>query len=286
MDTPDLRHWQNADGGWGFLRGDSATEPTTYALLALSASGRGQTEAAKRGLEWLAASQRKDGGWPPYRVVQQSTWVTALPLLLPKTMPTGFSVRAAQDWILSTQGRESRWYQRILDRLNGAQAETDRVRVGWPFYPDTAAWVAPTAFTILALESASADRATQRRCQLGREFLLSRVCSDAGWNHGSHRTLGYDLPSYPETTGLALLALHKDQGRALGLALAKARIKWSSVHSREAHCWLTIGVHAHGQTAFASSANLRPPRSVIEIALTSLANEALHGNNAFLRSNV
>ncbi|WP_127502864.1 squalene--hopene cyclase [Actinoplanes solisilvae] len=64
---------QNADGGWGedlrsyrdpawIGRGDSTASQTAWALLALLAAG-GADEAVDRGVAWLLATQRSDGGW-------------------------------------------------------------------------------------------------------------------------------------------------------------------------------------------------------------------------------
>jgi squalene cyclase len=284
MNISNLLAWQNADGGWGYHRGGSATEPTTFALLALSVSGCGQTVAAKRAVQWLAASQRSDGGWSPRRNVDQSTWVTALPMILPKPMRAQLRVDRAKEWVLSLQGRESAWVQRIRTYLQGVKEPLDTSQEGWPFYPDTAAWVAPTAFTILGLERFPSDDRAQSRCRLGRAFLLSRMCSDGGWNHGSFRALGYDLGSYPETTGLALLALHNEKNTVLKRSLSEAEQQWLRLQSREAGCWLELGLLAHGQTAISNFENFRPPRSVMEIALTALAQAAANGNNIFIDS--
>src|SRR5271157_2061506 len=72
---------QNRDGGWPYVRGSSWAEPTAYAVLALLAAG--ETEPAKRGLRWILAAERPDGGWPPQAGVDRSSWVTALVALLP-----------------------------------------------------------------------------------------------------------------------------------------------------------------------------------------------------------
>ena len=64
---------QNADGGWGedlrsyrdpawIGRGDSTASQTAWALLALLAAG-GADDAVERGVAWLLATQRADGGW-------------------------------------------------------------------------------------------------------------------------------------------------------------------------------------------------------------------------------
>jgi squalene-hopene/tetraprenyl-beta-curcumene cyclase len=77
---PRIRHavqWlerhQNDDGGWGedvrsytdpawIGRGASTASQTAWALLALGAAGE-RSEAVKRGVRWLASTQRADGGW-------------------------------------------------------------------------------------------------------------------------------------------------------------------------------------------------------------------------------
>ncbi|MEV0088087.1 squalene--hopene cyclase [Saccharopolyspora sp. NPDC050642] len=69
-----LEDHQNADGGWGedmrsyddpewIGRGDSTASQTGWALLALLAVGRHDTEAVRRGVRYLAHTQRPDGGW-------------------------------------------------------------------------------------------------------------------------------------------------------------------------------------------------------------------------------
>ena len=69
-----LEEHQNEDGGWGedprsyddpdwIGRGSSTASQTAWALLALDAAGRGASEAAERGVAWLAETQREDGTW-------------------------------------------------------------------------------------------------------------------------------------------------------------------------------------------------------------------------------
>jgi squalene-hopene/tetraprenyl-beta-curcumene cyclase len=68
-----LEEHQNDDGGWGedprsyedaawIGRGPSTASQTAWALLALHAAGE-RSEAMARGVSWLAAQQRGDGGW-------------------------------------------------------------------------------------------------------------------------------------------------------------------------------------------------------------------------------
>ncbi|MBE9375219.1 squalene--hopene cyclase [Saccharopolyspora sp. HNM0983] len=69
-----LERHQNDDGGWGEdLRsyddpdwigaGDSTASQTAWALLALLAVQRQDTEAVRRGVDFLVRTQRSDGGW-------------------------------------------------------------------------------------------------------------------------------------------------------------------------------------------------------------------------------
>jgi squalene-hopene/tetraprenyl-beta-curcumene cyclase len=68
-----LEHHQNDDGGWGedvrsytdsswIGRGTSTASQTAWALLALHAAGE-RSGAVERGVDWLARTQRPDGGW-------------------------------------------------------------------------------------------------------------------------------------------------------------------------------------------------------------------------------
>ncbi len=68
-----LEAHQNEDGGWGedprsyddaawVGRGASTASQTAWALIALHAAGEA-SDALARGVRWLAATQRSDGGW-------------------------------------------------------------------------------------------------------------------------------------------------------------------------------------------------------------------------------
>ncbi len=69
-----LEAHQNSDGGWGedlrsYVdddwrgRGESTASQTAWALLALVAAGESASLVARRGIDWLVASQRSDGTW-------------------------------------------------------------------------------------------------------------------------------------------------------------------------------------------------------------------------------
>jgi Squalene-hopene cyclase C-terminal domain len=282
--SEELLDRQNRDGGWSYGRvGSSWTEPTCYALLALAAGELSSSDAARRGLQWLASRQRPDGGWAPRESVDESTWVTALMLLLPPDRTPGVDRNRASQWLLAQTGRESGLVYRLRLRLLGLGADPTQRFDGWPWYPDTAAWVVPTALTLLALERfnrSANDSQVQERIGEGRSFLLARRCRDGGWNHGSTHALGYDSDSYPETTGLALLALHDATPSELGGALDLAERHLRESQSLEATSWLTLGLLAHGRTPSAGS--VIPHQGTVAITLAALAEASRQGRNVFV----
>ena len=69
-----IRACQNADGGWGELPhsyddpttkgiGPSTPSQTAWALVALFATGDGNSESVRRGIDYLLAKQQYDGSW-------------------------------------------------------------------------------------------------------------------------------------------------------------------------------------------------------------------------------
>jgi len=239
---------QNRDGGWPYIRGRSWTEPTAYAVLALLAADR--MEPAKRGLDWIASTQRPDGGWPPQTGVDESSWATAVVSLLPpEHLGTAVHARAIQ-WLLRTTGEESTVLYRIRQRLLGSQRIPETEFTGWPWVPGAAAWVGPTAMAILALEKEDRRKASpsvRKRIDDGQQFLLRRMCLEGGWNHGSARSLGYESRPYPETTGMGLAALRGVTSPKVERALGVAKGFLADCHSADALNWLRLGLLAHGQ---------------------------------------
>src|SRR4051794_8022634 len=108
---------QNPDGGWPYVRGKSWTEPTAYSVLSLLASG--ERDASRRGLEWLAANQRRDGGWAPQAAVDQTSWVTGLVALLPPSAIGPARHAGAIQWLMGTTGQESTVEYRLRQWLLG-----------------------------------------------------------------------------------------------------------------------------------------------------------------------
>ena len=162
----------------------------------------------------------------------------------------GIDRNKAETWTIEQTGRESGWVNRLRLWMLGADSDDTFKFDGWAWYPGTAAWVGPTAISILALQKlekrgGGGDSASlKKRIDQGRGFLLARRCRDGGWNHGSTRALGYDSDSYPETTGLALLALHGVNGPEVAQGLVRGEQHLASCQSSEAASWLRLGLGA------------------------------------------
>jgi len=280
---------QNPDGGWPYHPGGpSWTEPAAYALLALSAN-RSAAESVERALGWLRSMQRPDGGWAPAPAVAQSTWVSAVVVLLGPAVLGEAPYQRAVAWLLNQTGEETSFLTRLRTFMSGNQTPPEQRFPGWPWFPGASAWVTPTALSMLALgkafrldPSAAMHRQLQGRLQMGASFLLRHACSDGGWNYGAPRALGFDARSYPETTGIALLALHGIDSSEVRKACALAQVQLAACHSSEAESWLRLGLLAHGRLPADAPAPTRPHRTVQNAALALLASAAEHGPNIFV----
>jgi len=240
-----LKATQNPDGGWGYFPGKpSWLEPTAYALLAL-AGERGA--ALDRGWNLLRSWQRPDGAFRPCTDVDEPHWATSLVVTLGCVMGcvTGISGEVFQrglGWLLSLAGVEGRPFFRLAHWLRPLVVEFDASLAGWPWEEGSFSWVEPTAHALMALRCAA--RSGQRsdlagRMAMSERMLLDRRCRDGGWNFGNRRVLGAELPSYPETTALALMALNGHAAIQWGAALDQVDRAWQKTRSPLARAWLS-----------------------------------------------
>jgi hypothetical protein len=234
-----LRSWQNPDGGWGYFPGkQSWLEPTVWSALALARhpSGAGTVE---RAWSLVRSWQNADGGWRPSASVGTSTWATALAVTLADIL--GHETTGGASWLIKAGGAESSRLNRVLRALRVSAVEREVRYVGWPWRPETSAWVEPTAHALVALKKVAhrnPEPVLVARINSGERMLLSVRCTDGGWNYGSPRALGRELPSYPETSALALIGL---QDRAPADAVEHARRLASANVSPLARAWLRLG---------------------------------------------
>jgi hypothetical protein len=280
----NIRAAQNSDGGWPYRKGGSWTEPTVYALLAYQAVRTAAPRTADA-VAWLRAAQQSDGGWTPRPSVDGSTWVTALvALMAPQTAGAGRQARAVE-WLLGHSGMETSPVYRLSRFLRDGKLPDGPDLSGWPWFPGTAAWVTPTCLGILALKKCYWQRPSsdlRERIEQAQTFLLSRRCADGGWNHGSARALGYNLDSYPETTGQALLALAGTDAAKLEESFRLAQRFLREQRSSGGAAWLRLGLLAHQRLPADAPFFIMPCRTVPDTALTLIAAAAEQGYNVFL----
>jgi hypothetical protein len=269
-----LRSNQNPDGGWAYFPGKrSWLEPTAYALLALHEEA--DSAAWQKGWRLLRSWQREDGAWQANGHIPEAHWSTALAVTLHCVHRVyDDSFRKGVAWLLASSGAESRLFVRLLSLVGMPTTGHDPSFRGWPWRPQATAWIEPTAHTLVALKRAAPqvrDGELSRRIVLGEGMILRRRCSDGGWNYGSKAALGIDLPSYPETTALALLGLQENRDADLAPALRHAHQLWQESRSRWSRAWLAISLQAFGTELPAPSPDEPVARDLILNALEVLA---------------
>ncbi len=246
-----LRKSQNADGGWSYFPGKrSWFEPTTYAMLALH--GKPDSEVTlDSAWKLLRSWQLRDGSFRPSGQVQEGTWVTALAVTLASVRGVDDpNVNAAIDWLLRVVGAEHDLSMRAASFFHLIQTKLDVSHEGWPWRDGNASWIEPTVHTLLALKKIAPRHRTaevEHRVREGEKLVLSRRCADGGWNCGNPNVFNYDLPSYPETTGLALLGLCGRNEQELAGALDVAERFRVETKSSLAKAWLQIALRCHGR---------------------------------------
>lgn len=246
-----LRAAQNTDGGWGYFPGkQSWLEPTCYALLALY-KDEGSRDAFDAGWRLMRSWQAPDGGWRPSAVVENSNWATALCVTL-------HSINGAFDekwergvrWLLESRGVEGGWLERLIALVYKMPVDYDRRWKGWPWIAETASWIEPTVHSLVALKKSVGKfdpGLITKRIQEAERMIADRRSVDGGWNYGNRRVLREDLPSYPETTGLALLGLQGSKAIEIGPAIELAQRQWERTDSRLARAWLAIALRNYGR---------------------------------------
>ena len=281
-----LRNSQNLDGGWGYFTGkQSWLEPTTYAMLALD--GTKNSEARLDSAWKLVRSwQTPEGSSRPTGQVSGGTWITAHVVTLACVRKVyDDSVRSSVDWMLRVSGAESTLTNRVISQLHIIKTKMDFSHKGWPWREGNASWIEPTAHSLVALKKVASQYRgpeLQGRVREGEALILSRRCTDGGWNCGNPNTLNFDLPSYPETTGIALLGLQGSEVMDMKPSLALAEKYWRETTSPLAKAWLAIPLRNYGLTLPDPDPGVPATPDILLTALLCLA--CKDGGHQFLRA--
>jgi hypothetical protein len=253
---PLLLDAENADGGWGFHAGEpSRAEATCWALKALLSSNTLKNKnlnAIERGLQFLTAAQIADGSWPSVQGESTGCWVTSAACwVLTGAQDRKFeqSIERGLRWICDDWPRDSTAWRKWIRKLLGRQTRDSAGR-GWGWTPGTSSWTEPTAFALLALESAQAKSLsgiTQKRRQLGEILLYERMCPGGGWNCGNPAVYGVENEPLVIPTALALLALRRHAVRkenAEGIAWVERN--FSQIAAPGSYAFARMCLNAYG----------------------------------------
>jgi hypothetical protein len=182
-------------------------------------------------------------------------------------------------WLVGHAGMATSIWTRLARLAMGTNTSaTDHI--GWPWFPGAASWVIPTSLAICALarhRKGPNGHEIAIRLEEARRFLLSRQCPDHGWNHGGLFQAGEVPLSYPETTGIALLAIAATGGAAaIDASLQCAERHAANPLSSEGAVWLRLGLMAHGRSVEVDAGRYRD-WTVNQMALRMIADSGPAG---------
>ena len=202
---------QLPEGGWPFSShtAQSAIEPTALSLLALPSNSVQERDAAIR---FLLRTQNANGSWPAFSGDDGGgSGLTGLALYaLTRCCAQGMTTNRAIQWLTESRGWESHWLWKWKFRTSDRHVHFDPDKFGWPWIPETASWVVPTAYSILALKYSrgiSQQDLVHLRIRHGVEMLYDRICPKGGWNAGNGVVYGFPLAPHADATALALVSL-------------------------------------------------------------------------------
>src|SRR5581483_1284710 len=245
--TEVLRARQMDSGGWAY-RGaaQESIEATCLAALAFVPD----TVSRSAAIAFLLRSQLGNGSWPVFRGDSEASWTTAVAAC---TLNVTGDFAAQRDkavrWLVADRGREGHWLWRWKFKTLDRAVRFDPDKYGWPWSPDTASWVIPTAFSLIALKQFTAcnrSEASEKRIALGVEMLLDRECLGGGWNAGNSVVYGSPLRPHVEATAIALLALQDEpHSAAIRRALEWLKTRSATIRSADSLAWCVLGLFVY-----------------------------------------
>lgn len=215
-----------------------ATEPTALATLALIAHSR--KAQARPATDFLSSSQSPDGSVGVRQKEPEPQWPTSLAVLAWQAYDKqayAANIDRAVNWILKAKGK-------AMEQTSDMGHNT--TLVGWSWAEGTHSWIEPTAFHVLALKATG--RGEHSRTREGIALLLDRQLPAGGCNYGNTSVLGQMLRPHIQPTGIALLALAKeqDQGNRIAKSVAWLRKALSKETTPTSLAWGLLGLAAHG----------------------------------------
>ena len=279
-------------GGWPFSADttQTAVEPTALALLALPSNLVRERDAAIR---FLLLIQNANGSWPAFSGDDgEGSGLTGLALFaLNCRRAQGMATNRAVQWLIESRGWESHWLWKWKFRTSDRHVRFDPDKFGWPWVPETASWVVPTAYSVLALKHSggiSEHSPAQLRIRRGVEMLYDRTCPEGGWNAGNGVVYGFPLAPHPDATALALLSLMNEApNRFITSSLDWLERRAKTCFAPWSLAWTILALDAFGRptapladrlSSVVDSAELK---DCATLAVVSLALRRTAGDNAF-----
>jgi hypothetical protein len=249
----ELSRRQLPCGGWSALLSSAqpALEPTCYSVLALESQG---TDARERAWAFLLRTQNPNGSWPVFAGDDANgSWVTSLVAITLRDLVSAIRVRLKGiHWLLRYAGKEGDWFWKWKFRTADRHVRFDPDKFGWPWFPDTASWVVPTAFAILALNqlpcTCGGFESAASRVERGVEMLINRTCPGGGWNAGNGVVYGAAVAPHPDDTAIALLALcNRPQDPVVQTSLNYLERTAPTLTAPWSLAWAILALAAHGR---------------------------------------
>ena len=252
---------------YGYTTPQFATEPTCFALLALSRTLT--TSSMEDHLRVLMSCQRSDGFWPAVdRDSGPGVWATAVAAnTLVEFSPADRALRLGIRALLDANPQEAHWLYRLRFRTTDTHVRFDPDKYGWGWVPGTISWVIPTAMALIALQrSRTRDlfpaKDLEGRLDFAYAMLFDRMCPGGGWNAGNSVVYNVALVPHIDASAIAVAALRKH---------------WRSSEVERSLSWL---VSANCSSAYSLAWRILALRSYLDIrpdfrAVTEVAREQL-----------
>jgi hypothetical protein len=221
---------------------DTMAEPAAWSAIALA--GHDKFDAAQAPADWLAQVQQADGSVGISAAETEPKWPTSLSMLAwcmldhaTGTRRFADQIDRAANWSLEDHGKTT---------PNSSKVGHDSSIVGWSWAANTASWLEPTCYQVLALTAAR--RGSHPRVIEGVRLIADRLLPDGGANYGNTIVLGQQLVAHIAPSGVALTALASsvvtDDRIAGTLRYLQQNIGETTTPISLA--WALIGMTAHG----------------------------------------
>ncbi len=171
---------------------------------------------------------------------------------------------AAIDFIL---GMRSLLFKRSPD------VDLDPEILGWSWVPQTAGWVEPTSWALLALNIVGKEN--HPRAIEGRKLLEDRCIPEGGWNYGNKTVFNHTLMPFWDTTALALLALGETNKTLTSKNIDFLERSLPEIHSLYSSAYVAICLDRFSRDTKEIRARIRTMLEGNELTVLNLAHSAL-----------